>query len=38
MIGIVVSVIAFAIATLFAPESAGTVINGSGSPLVILGL
>jgi|SRR5690242_1515692 predicted metal-dependent HD superfamily phosphohydrolase len=38
MIGIVVSVIAFAIATLFAPESAGTVINGSGSPLVIFGL
>lgn len=38
MIGIVVSVIAFAVATLFAPESAGAVINGSGSPLVIFAL
>ena len=35
MIGIVVSVIAFAIATIFAPSNAGTVINGTGSPLII---
>lgn len=35
MVGIIVSVIAFAIATLLAPESGGTVINTSGSPLII---
>jgi len=33
MIGIIVSVIAFSIASLFGGNSAGTVINGSGSPL-----
>lgn len=35
MIGIILSVAAFAIATLFAPANAGTVINGTGSPLII---
>ena len=35
MIGIIVSVAAFAIATMFAPANAGTVINGTGSPLII---
>ena len=33
MIGIVVSVIAFAIAAFFNDSSSGTVINGTGSPL-----
>jgi predicted metal-dependent HD superfamily phosphohydrolase len=33
MIGIIVSVIAFAFATLFGGSSGGTVINGTGSPL-----
>lgn len=35
MIGIIASVIAFGIAVLFAPLSGGTVINGTGSPLII---
>lgn len=35
MVGIIVSVIAFAIATIFAPGNSGTVINGTGSPLII---
>ena len=35
MIGIIVSVAAFAIATIFAPGNSGTIINGSGSPLII---
>ncbi len=35
MIGIILSVLAFAIATIFAPSNAGTVINGTGSPLII---
>jgi hypothetical protein len=33
MIGIVVSVVAFTIASFFGSSSAGTVINGAGSPL-----
>lgn len=35
MVGIILSVAAFAIATLFAPGNTGTVINGTGSPLII---
>ena len=35
MIGIIASVVAFGIAALFAPVSGGTVINGTGSPLII---